>query len=128
MAKKEKTEAEKKKVKYVHREDALWLTEDICKEYRDKAKNLSDNGGQDSGAWQRLRVELQELCDITEIEAINILRGMNIRDYVSKYEILSGKKEAAKTSRSGKAYEILEQIAELESKLEIEMMLQRDSD
>lgn len=53
---------------------------------------------------------------------------MNIRDYVNRYDILSGKRENTKIGNSGKAYEIMEQIAELESELEIEMMLQKDSD
>ena len=128
MAKKDKGDAEAKKQKYVHREDAEWLTEEICKEYREKAKLLGSNGGQDIGAWRALRMELQELCDITELEAVNILRGMNIRDYVNKYDILSGKKKAKEEGNNGKTDEIMNQIAELESALETEMMLQKDSD
>ncbi|MBE5965290.1 MAG: hypothetical protein E7252_10310 [Lachnospira sp.] len=128
MAKKDKGDAEAKKQKYVHREDAEWLTEEICKEYREKAKLLGSNGGQDTGTWRALRMELQELCDITELEAVNILRGMNIRDYVNKYDILSGKKKAKEEGNNGKTDEIMNQIAELESALETEMMLQKDSD
>ncbi len=56
-----------------------WLTYDIAKQYTKRAAKLHDNGGQDIGEWRRLRIELQEYCGITEIEAINILRGFTPR-------------------------------------------------
>ena len=69
-----------------------WLTFEICNEYKAKADSLPWNDGQDTGEWRKLREELQNRCNLREIEAYNILRGYNIRDYVNKYDILSGRK------------------------------------
>ena len=67
-----------------------WLTKAICDEYIKKAAKLPPNGGLDIGPWRALRIELQERCKITEIEAYNILRGYHINTYLQKYAILSG--------------------------------------
>lgn len=67
-----------------------WLTMEICREYRKRAEQLLDDDGLDTGARRQLRLELQSRCNITEIEAINILNGYHILSYVQKYEILSG--------------------------------------
>jgi hypothetical protein len=61
------------------------LTEDIAHAYRDKAKALPYNGMQDIGERRRLRLELQERCGVTELEAINILNGFYIDTYCIKY-------------------------------------------
>ena len=103
-----------------------WLTEEICKEYMARAAKLAPNGGQDTGAWRALREELQTRCNITEVQAYNILRGQNIKDYVQIYGIKSGRipeTEAMKAKREKtekksmaeklKAYE--DKIEELES-------------
>lgn len=60
------------------------LTEEIANEYYRKALKLPDNGGQDIGEWRKLRIELQERCDLTQVQAINILHGLHIRDYLTK--------------------------------------------
>ena len=39
----------------------------------------------DYGEMRRLRIELQELCGITEIEALNVLIYRNVSDYIWKY-------------------------------------------
>ena len=39
----------------------------------------------DYGEMRKLRIELQNLCGITEIEAFNVLIKKNIMDYISKY-------------------------------------------
>ncbi len=39
----------------------------------------------DYGEMRKLRIELQELCGITEIEALNILIYRNVTDYICKY-------------------------------------------
>ena len=39
----------------------------------------------DCGEMRWLRIELQNLCGITEIEAFNVLLKRNIMDYISKY-------------------------------------------
>ena len=40
---------------------------------------------QDFGEMRRLRSELQDLCGITEIEALNVLTGHNVDFYVKMY-------------------------------------------
>ena len=40
---------------------------------------------QDYGEMRRLRSELQDLCGITEIEALNVLTGHNVDFYVKMY-------------------------------------------
>ena len=58
------------------------LTAEIAMNYRRMAENLPDNGNQDIGARRKLREELQELCGLSEIQAINILNGLYIREYM----------------------------------------------
>ncbi len=66
-----------------------WLTTEIANEYTQRAKKLSNGSSEDTGDRRRLRQELQERCGITEIEAINILQGMHVQTYISKYEMAS---------------------------------------
>ena len=68
-----------------------WLTMDICREYKRRADSLPSNDGQDIGERRKLRIELQERCHISPIEAINILNGVHCDLYVHMYDILSGK-------------------------------------
>lgn len=63
------------------------LTENIAREYRDKAAKLPYNGMQDIGERRRLRLELQERCGVTELEAVNILNGFHTDVYCMKYLI-----------------------------------------
>lgn len=104
-----------------------WLTEEICKEYMARAAKLTPNGGNDTGAWRALRKELQERCNLTEVEAVNILHGHNLKAYLQKYGVLSGKlpkteamieqelKAERKKSRDEKLQEYREKIEMLES-------------
>lgn len=39
----------------------------------------------DCGRMRSLKKELIDLCGVTEIEAINILCGRNVGDYINKY-------------------------------------------
>lgn len=59
------------------------LTKEIAKEYRDKAKFLPSNGQQDIGDRRKLRIELQKRCNLTELEAVNIINGFHISIYVT---------------------------------------------
>lgn len=107
--------------------DFEWLTEDICKEYRDRASCLGPDDGQDTGAWRSLRIELQERCNIPEVMAYNILRGRYINHYCQYYGILSGaipmpeamktkqEKDVKKKAKEDIIREYEEKIAELES-------------
>lgn len=63
----------------------LWLTYEEACEYRDKAAELENNGRQDTGAFRAFREEFRAAYGLTELEAINILNGYNIEDYVRKY-------------------------------------------
>lgn len=67
------------------RHQGEWLTMDACKEYYDRAQALLPNGKQDIGERRELRIELQNRFGIAEIEAINILDGYHIQEYVEKY-------------------------------------------
>ncbi len=58
------------------------LTRKIANEYRDKAKLLDSNGLQDIGDRRELRIALQNRCNLTELEAINIINGFHIAIYV----------------------------------------------
>lgn len=63
------------------------LTKKIANEYRDKAKLLTPNGLQDIGDRRKLRVELQNRCNLTELQAVNIINGFYIGDYVAIEEM-----------------------------------------
>lgn len=63
------------------------LTRDIASAYRGRAKDLPYNGMQDIGERRALRIELQERCGITELEAVNIINGYHIDIYCMKYLI-----------------------------------------
>lgn len=104
-----------------------WLTEEICREYQERARLLGSGDGQDTGAWRSLRIELQERCNIPEVMAYNILRGRYIDHYCNYYGILSGaipmpeamkakkEKDAKKKSKEDIIREYEDKIAALES-------------
>lgn len=58
------------------------FTKDIANEYIEKARNLALNDMQDIGERRKLRLELQDRCGLTELEAINIMNGYHIADYL----------------------------------------------
>ena len=62
------------------------LTMQIAKEYSDRAKRLSLNDCQDIGQRRALRLELQFRCNLTELQAVNIINGFHIKDYVVNEE------------------------------------------
>lgn len=88
-----KNESKQNAVVIHHREGAEWLSHDICKEYMRKAKELAGSSGTDTGQRRALRIELQNRCDITELEALNILNGHDIGLYVSRYEKMKAASE-----------------------------------
>lgn len=63
------------------------LTRKIASEYRDRAKLLSSNGLQDIGDRRKLRLELQNRCNLTELQSVNIINGFHIGDYVVMEEM-----------------------------------------
>lgn len=62
-----------------------WLTREVCEDYRKRAEAINKNDCQDIDKHRELSKELQTKYGITQIEAINILNGNNITDYVNKY-------------------------------------------
>ncbi len=44
----------------------------------------------DMGEMRKLRIELQALCGITELEAMNVLIYRNVSDYIHKYNSAIG--------------------------------------
>lgn len=62
-----------------------WLTREVCEQYRDEAAALNEYDPQDIRRHREMRWELQEKYGLTEIEAVNILNGNNISDYLLKY-------------------------------------------
>lgn len=87
--KKGKTEKEKqierlRRLKEQHKGE--WITFEDCKEYYLKAQALPNNGYQDIGERRQLRMELQKKFDLSETEAINILNGYHVHEYVQKYD------------------------------------------
>lgn len=69
------------------------LTREIANEYRKRAMLLPANGLQDIGKRRELRKELQAGCDLTELQAVNIINGFHIPDYV-KIAAIKAEKEA----------------------------------
>lgn len=63
-----------------------WLTEEVAGEYFAKSWIYrAANGNRYIGKVKEIGDELRELYGVTEIEAINILAGKNVSDYVNKY-------------------------------------------
>lgn len=73
----------------INEENALhtgeWLTKEACEEYQALAKKANSNDPQDIEKRRELRMELQSRYGLTEIEAVNILNGNNVIDYLNKY-------------------------------------------
>ena len=67
------------------------LTRAIANEYRDRALLLPPNGLQDIGERRKLREELQVRCNLTELQAVNIINGFHIPDYVRIAEARAAK-------------------------------------
>ena len=104
-----------------------WLTDKIAQEYKAKATALSKNGRQDIGKMRKLRMELMDRCDVTEVEAINILNGYHINDYVLKYEVRSGKVVLQRDDKKRRSDQhLLEEMAEMESKLQVQLQMLKD--
>lgn len=59
------------------------LTEEIAADFQRRSSELRNDGNQDIGARRRLRQELQNLCGLSEVQAINILNGFLVKDYMA---------------------------------------------
>ena len=97
----------------LHRSGAEWLTRDLCEYYHAKAKEISNHSTGDPG-FNTLCKELKERCDITETQAINILNGYHIREYVAFHERLQA--GGAEQSGGKDDMEYLEWLAKKEER------------
>ena len=75
------------------------LTAEIANEYRILAENLPENGWQDTGERRELRQELQRRCGLSELQAINILNGFHVKDYIAIKEREYAENERRKAER-----------------------------
>ena len=108
-----------------------WLTLEICNEYKARADKLPDNNGMDTDEWRKLREELQYRCNLGEVEAFNILRGQNVRDYLQIYGMRSGEiptKETLKKRDKKAKTEYEEKLERLENRMvELELLAKQSA-
>ena len=97
-----------------HKEGAEWLTWEICDYYMDKAKNIRNRSMAD-GEFAGLCKELMTRCDVTEVQAINILNGYHFNEYIRYHELLRDPNGLDKKKDSD-SEEYLEWLAEKEDK------------
>lgn len=83
---KEKRDREQEQVnKEFENHKGEFITREICEEYRRLGEKLNAVDCQDIDRHKDLSRELQANYGVTQIEAINILNGYHIAEYVSKY-------------------------------------------
>lgn len=68
----------------------ITLDKKIAKEFHEAATRTPEYPC-DYGEMRRLRVELQNLCGITEVEALNVLTYNNVSLYISIYNYVDEK-------------------------------------
>lgn len=68
----------------MQRKSQLLLDRKIAKDFHEQAKKLTEYP-LDYGSMSGLKNELMDLCGVTELEALNILCGRNVGDYINKY-------------------------------------------
>lgn len=69
------------------REGFKWLDLEAARKYYMKFMEMN----QDATSQRRLADELMKTYGVTDVEAINILHGRNVGDYISKYERIRDK-------------------------------------
>lgn len=62
-----------------------WLTTEAAEDYYKRAQQLPNTDGQLIGERRVLWQELKDEYGLTDLEAVNILNGYYISDYVNKY-------------------------------------------
>ena len=78
----------------------LYLNENLCvhrnkyldmegiNKYKFLINMLPNNGSQDIGQRRKAKLSMMKEYGVTEVEAINILNGYNINDYINKYSFM----------------------------------------
>lgn len=83
---KEKVDRAQERINQEHAQHkGEWLTAEVCEYYKKEADAINEYDSQDVRRHRELRLELQEKYGLTEVEAINILNGNNVSDYLLKY-------------------------------------------
>lgn len=59
------------------------LTKNIAREYQKRVSRLPDKSLQDIGERRKLRIDLQERCGLSELQAINVLNNRFVDDYIA---------------------------------------------
>ena len=98
------------------KEEKIGLSTEVAIQYYKKSQRLRNNE-QDVGSFRKLKNELMNKCNVTEIEAINILRGFHVSDYVKKYENLEKGIIAGDSTKFRANRELLLKMAELEDEV-----------
>lgn len=65
-----------------------WLTDEACKEYRERARLWAILLGYPPFAKRKVREELQARYGLLEVEAANIIAGVYSHSYVEKYKLI----------------------------------------
>ncbi len=73
---------------YVPETAEVLLTQPIARDFHEFAKTLPEYP-MDFGMMRVLRDELVTLCGVSEVEAVNILHGHHLKEYVAQYQYLS---------------------------------------
>lgn len=81
--KKEKVFAEIKRNMKLHK--GKYLDEETALKYHEFC-SVVDSDASDAGLRRTIRIAFMDEYGLTEIEAVNILNGYHIRDYVRKYQ------------------------------------------
>lgn len=79
------------------------------------------------GAKRDLRMEPQNRCDITEVEAVNILNGRHIKEYVHNYDLMRGKSEGG-YALTANDRAVLDKLAEFEQELAEKKMIEEKNE
>lgn len=58
------------------------LTKEIAIEYQERSAALPDYKKQDIKERRELRIELQKRCNLTELQALNIINGSQVTDTI----------------------------------------------
>lgn len=84
---KEKRDREQERIdKEFENHKGDFITREVCEEYRRLGEELNRVDCQDVDRHKELCRELQRDYGVTQIEAINIVNGFHIAEYISKYE------------------------------------------
>lgn len=79
--------AEMKKKRDAHK--GAFITKEIADAYIHEAwPYRMVNGNQYTGFVRELGIDLQDKYGVTELEAINILNGIHVKDYIHKYDCM----------------------------------------